>query len=75
MIETDKVKCLRCAGCVGVCPVAALSLTEHGIECDAEKCTNCRICVEFCPVGAISLKEDGLGNSGKDVKQESNRRG
>ncbi len=52
MIETDKNLCLRCGGCVAVCPVAALKLTEHGIEC-SEKCINCKACVNFCPVAAM----------------------
>jgi Fe-S-cluster-containing hydrogenase component 2 len=55
MIVTDKNKCLRCAGCVGVCPVSALTLSEHGIEC-SPKCINCSSCVNFCPVGALALK-------------------
>lgn len=55
MIRTDHEKCLRCGGCVGVCPVAALRLTEHGIACNP-KCTNCQSCVQFCPVGALSLE-------------------
>jgi electron transfer flavoprotein alpha subunit len=54
MIKTDKKLCLRCSGCVGVCPQSALNLREHGIECN-DACTNCGICVSFCPVQAISL--------------------
>ena len=52
MISTNREKCLRCGGCVGVCPVSALSLGEHGIEC-SEKCINCGACIQFCPMGAI----------------------
>lgn len=55
MIETNS-KCLRCGGCVGVCPESALSLTEKGIVC-SDKCNSCKICVSFCPMGAIKLKE------------------
>lgn len=55
MIKVDEKKCLRCGGCVGVCPVSALTLTEHGIKCD-QKCTNCGICINFCPVGALSKR-------------------
>lgn len=57
MIKSDRKKCLRCGGCVGVCPAGALTLTEHGIECDEEKCTKCKTCVSFCPVQALELKE------------------
>ena len=58
MIRTDSGKCLRCSGCVGVCPRSALTLTEHGISCD-ERCNNCKICINFCPVGAIELQVQG----------------
>ncbi len=54
-VESDRDKCLRCGGCVSVCPQMALDLQEHGIECDPKKCVNCSICVEFCPVEALSL--------------------
>jgi len=57
MIESKKDICLRCGGCVGVCPKGALTLTEHGIECN-EDCINCQACVKFCPVGALKLKEE-----------------
>jgi|GEM_PF-475594 len=56
MIDSEKSKCLRCSGCVGVCPRSALTLTEHGIVCDS-RCNNCKICINFCPMGAISLNE------------------
>ncbi len=56
-VIADKSKCLRCGGCVAVCPKLALNLTEHGIVCDPEKCVNCDICVKFCPVEALSLKK------------------
>jgi len=57
MIRADEKKCLRCGGCVAVCPQNALKLTEHGISCDKEKCTKCKICVQFCPVGALDIEE------------------
>jgi len=53
MINTDE-RCLRCGGCVGVCPLSALSLGEHGIAC-SDKCNNCKICLNFCPMGAIKM--------------------
>ena len=55
----NKNKCLRCGGCVGVCPMLALELTENGIEHSKDLCINCRICEEFCPVKAIKIEEDG----------------
>ena len=61
MIGTDSGKCLRCGGCVGVCPAAALDLTEHGIACDSGKCTSCKTCIHFCPTGAIELDDQKRG--------------
>ena len=58
MIKADRDLCLRCGGCVGTCPQAALTLTEHGIECDKEKCNRCKTCVMFCTVNALELKDD-----------------
>ena len=58
MIKTDPSLCLRCGGCVGVCPKSALKLTEHGISCSPD-CNECGICINFCPVGAIKRREDG----------------
>lgn len=56
-VVADKEKCLRCGGCVAVCPKLALDLTEHGIVCDPKKCIDCGICVKFCPVEALSLEK------------------
>jgi len=56
MIIVNRDKCARCGGCVSVCPVMALDLTEHGLECDS-KCIDCGTCVKFCPVHALSLKK------------------
>jgi ferredoxin len=57
--KINRDKCVRCAGCVSVCPVAALSFTEQsGITNDCEKCTKCGICAKFCPAGAITVEKD-----------------
>jgi len=48
-------KCLRCGGCVGVCPKNSLELSEHGICNNKETCILCGICEKFCPVNAIKV--------------------
>ena len=55
--SVDVKKCLRCGGCVGVCPQNALELTEHGLKVDKEKCILCGICMKFCPVAAIAVSK------------------
>ncbi|HDN95470.1 MAG: ferredoxin [Thermoplasmata archaeon] len=52
MVKVDYDKCLYCGGCVGVCPVNAITLYETRIEI-SDDCINCMTCVKFCPVGAI----------------------
>ncbi len=54
--SVNNEKCMRCGGCVGVCPVNALELTEFGLKCD-KNCTLCGICAKFCPVGAIKVEK------------------
>jgi ferredoxin len=55
-IEVDRSKCIKCGGCVGVCPADALLFTDK-INLDNGKCISCRNCVKFCPVGALRLVE------------------
>ena len=57
MFKWNKDKCLRCGGCVGVCPQEALELTEAGIINDDSKCVECGTCAKFCPVGAITIEK------------------
>jgi ferredoxin len=47
-------KCLRCGGCVSVCPTAALELRDNILH-DQKLCTNCGICEKACPVEAIKV--------------------
>ena len=49
-------KCCYCAGCIIVCPVAAIELLETRIVIDREKCTDCNACVRLCPVGAMRIE-------------------
>lgn len=53
----DREKCLRCGGCVAVCPVLALELEESGLKNDKSKCILCGICQKMCPVGAIKVEK------------------
>ncbi|MCX6798638.1 MAG: 4Fe-4S dicluster domain-containing protein [Candidatus Diapherotrites archaeon] len=53
--KNDPQKCLYCAGCLIVCPVAAIELAETRIIIDEAKCIECGACVRVCPVGAMSI--------------------
>ncbi len=59
-MKINKKLCMRCGGCVGVCPNLALDLL-NGVELiyNEEKCVKCRICETFCPVGAIKFENAG----------------
>ena len=58
-ISWDNEKCIRCLGCIKVCPSYAIKLEkkklhERGeIKIDFGKCIFCYYCVERCPVGAL----------------------
>jgi ferredoxin len=52
--KIDNKICLRCGGCISVCPFAALELKENVIL-DEELCTLCGICEKACPVSAIKV--------------------
>jgi ferredoxin len=52
-VKIDGLKCVYCAGCIGFCPVNALTLYETKVVCD-EKCIDCSACIKACPIKAIS---------------------
>jgi len=53
----DKNKCIKCFGCVAVCPTQALESSHNEPKWINEKCKRCKICIKFCPVKAISIEE------------------
>lgn len=55
-VKIDHNKCIKCTGCVGICPVGALKYEGGQIVVDKEKCIECGQCVKFCPVRAPYLK-------------------
>jgi Uncharacterized conserved protein len=60
----DHSKCIRCGGCVKICPPKALDFEPDAkakagkrIRIDYAKCIRCYCCHEICPADAISLKK------------------
>lgn len=52
MLICNHKECDQCGTCVGVCPHAALLLSDH-LEVDKERCTLCSRCIKVCPFGAL----------------------
>ncbi len=52
VVKINHDKCMYCGGCVGVCPMNALTLQETKLTV-SKKCNECGICMQFCPVGAL----------------------
>jgi ferredoxin len=60
----DHGKCVRCGGCIKICPPKALAYAPSEgarggkrVEIDYEKCIRCYCCHEICPEDAIRLRK------------------
>lgn len=51
----ERQKCMFCAGCVPLCDIGALTVTETCLELDASICNCCGECAGGCPTGALAL--------------------
>jgi formate hydrogenlyase subunit 6/NADH:ubiquinone oxidoreductase subunit I len=51
--------CVRCGGCIRICPAAALKFTEKhkAPAVDYQACIRCYCCHEVCPEDAIALRK------------------
>ena len=66
MFKVDEIKCVGCAACMDVCPVAAISISNGKAKIDAATCIHCEKCVPVCPQGAI-YSEKGAGQQGSST--------
>ncbi|MCK5124979.1 MAG: 4Fe-4S binding protein [candidate division Zixibacteria bacterium] len=55
MLKIELAACLSCAGCIALCPEAALFLTSDSLRVNQGECTLCCLCVKFCPVTALVI--------------------
>lgn len=60
MLEKQIAKylnCVKCGGCVGICPKGAISVENKEFRIDEEKCNNCLICIKtkFVGYNCVSL--------------------
>lgn len=57
--QVDHEKCTRCADCIRVCPVEAITMDRSGnrpaILVDEKQCLSCTICVTRCPEQAFVM--------------------
>jgi len=53
-ISRDEGICTHCGACVSVCPVSAITVSDHRVEFNPDKCIACGACVDACPFRAIS---------------------
>ena len=49
-------KCIKCGGCIPVCPVEAISMKDGKVVIDEKKCISCGSCNAVCPVAAPQAK-------------------
>ncbi len=68
------LNCVGCGGCLGVCPVGAISITEERFTIDDEKCTKCGRCTTrtYIERGCIAL---GYRGAKKAVRRRVRREG
>lgn len=67
MLAVDRTTCLMCAGCISLCPEAALSQTLAGLVVAQDRCTLCGICTMFCPVTALAVADEADTPVGEGV--------
>jgi len=45
---TRALNCVGCGGCVGICPVGAISIVKGQFTIDSNRCNHCKRCTQSC---------------------------
>lgn len=53
----DKDLCDGCGACEPICPMLAITLSDHLAEVDYERCLGCGVCIHACPPEAIQFEK------------------
>ncbi|MFC2017192.1 glycyl-radical enzyme activating protein [Chloroflexota bacterium] len=60
-MEYSVRKCTRCARCVEICPVKAITISSsEEVLTDRQLCDNCGKCVEVCPAAARMMEGEEM---------------
>jgi ferredoxin len=52
VIQIDTEKCVRCGGCVDLCPTTAIAFENDVVVIDPQICLECETCIKVCPMKA-----------------------
>ncbi len=65
--STREDECAGCGACADICPVDAVTMTDHGAVIDQNWCIGCGVCGVVCPADCISIVRRDERSAPKDV--------
>ncbi len=73
MFSVNRQKCIKCWGCIPICPVDAIAQGKNSAVINPNTCTLCGLCEKVCPVGAISNSDHFDENRFAKIESSSER--
>jgi ferredoxin len=61
--------CVNCGVCEAMCPMNAISESEHGFVIRRDRCNQCGMCAQYCPARAIIRREDIASVKGRRARR------